>query len=132
MSSVSLNVMFHKEVMCDIISLHSNKFERKGFIAAQLLGHRNNIPPHARTRGPAILRGLNFASGAAGIREETGNNLVSYMLLCYPTRLNLSSLDLNIERDTHTPYTHHDTARPETVIYSTFIFFFCEKYYMLY
>lgn len=46
------------------------------FIAAQLLGFRNNIPPHARTRGRAILGGLNFASGAAGIRDETGNNLV--------------------------------------------------------
>ncbi|KAJ7982742.1 GDSL esterase/lipase [Quillaja saponaria] len=42
---------------------------------AQLLGFTNNIPPYARTRGPAILRGANFASGAAGIREETGSNL---------------------------------------------------------
>ncbi|CAI9264524.1 unnamed protein product [Lactuca saligna] len=42
---------------------------------AQLLGFRTNIPPYARTRGRAILEGLNFASGAAGIREETGNNL---------------------------------------------------------
>ncbi|KAK1433383.1 hypothetical protein QVD17_10293 [Tagetes erecta] len=42
---------------------------------AQLLGFRNNIPPFARTRGRAILNGLNFASGAAGIRDETGNNL---------------------------------------------------------
>ncbi|KAI3758658.1 hypothetical protein L6452_06227 [Arctium lappa] len=41
----------------------------------QLLGFRNNIPPYARTRGRAILGGLNFASGAAGIRNETGNNL---------------------------------------------------------
>ncbi|KAI7745893.1 hypothetical protein M8C21_005521 [Ambrosia artemisiifolia] len=44
-------------------------------VLAQLLGFRNNIPPYARTRGPAILSGLNFASGAAGIRDETGNNL---------------------------------------------------------
>ena len=29
-----------------------------------------------RTRGPALLRGVNYASGAAGIRDETGNNLV--------------------------------------------------------
>ncbi|KAK9048479.1 hypothetical protein SSX86_032558 [Deinandra increscens subsp. villosa] len=42
---------------------------------AQLLGFRYNIPPFARTRGPAILRGVNLASGAAGIRDETGNNL---------------------------------------------------------
>ncbi|GLU06693.1 hypothetical protein SLE2022_236990 [Rubroshorea leprosula] len=42
---------------------------------AQLLGFRNFIPPYERTRGPAILRGLNYASGAAGIRDETGDNL---------------------------------------------------------
>uniref|UniRef100_A0A2N9FB93 GDSL esterase/lipase n=1 Tax=Fagus sylvatica TaxID=28930 RepID=A0A2N9FB93_FAGSY len=28
-----------------------------------------------RTRGPALLRGVNYASGAAGIRDETGTNL---------------------------------------------------------
>ncbi|OAY23956.1 GDSL esterase/lipase At1g33811 [Manihot esculenta] len=42
---------------------------------AQLLGFRNYIPPYERTRGRAILRGVNYASGAAGIRDETGNNL---------------------------------------------------------
>ncbi|KAJ7949729.1 GDSL esterase/lipase [Quillaja saponaria] len=42
---------------------------------AQLLGFRNYIPPYARTRGTAILRGANFASGASGIRDETGSNL---------------------------------------------------------
>ncbi|XP_071731374.1 GDSL esterase/lipase At1g33811 [Rutidosis leptorrhynchoides] len=50
-------------------------------VLAQLLGFRNNIPPHARTRGPAILRGLNFASGAAGIRDETGNNLGDHITM---------------------------------------------------
>ncbi|MQM11091.1 hypothetical protein Taro_043995 [Colocasia esculenta] len=44
-------------------------------ILAQLLGFRGYIPPREGTRGTAILRGLNFASGAAGIRDETGNNL---------------------------------------------------------
>lgn len=44
--------------------------------AAQLLGFSNYIPPYARTRGPALLGGVNYASGAAGIRDETGNNLV--------------------------------------------------------
>ncbi|KAL8250760.1 hypothetical protein R6Q59_034453 [Mikania micrantha] len=48
---------------------------------AQLLGFRNNIPPHARTRGRAILSGLNFASGAAGIRDETGNNLGDHITM---------------------------------------------------
>lgn len=45
--------------------------------AAQLLGFPNYIPPYARVRGRALLRGANFASGASGIRDETGNNLVS-------------------------------------------------------
>lgn len=47
--------------------------------AAQLLGFSTYIPPYARARGPALLRGANFASGAAGIRDETGTNLVSPM-----------------------------------------------------
>ncbi|KAK3426526.1 GDSL esterase/lipase At1g33811 [Eucalyptus grandis] len=42
---------------------------------AQLLGFPTYVPPYARTRGPALLRGANYASGAAGIRDETGNNL---------------------------------------------------------
>lgn len=46
------------------------------YIAAQLLGFRTFIPPYSRTRGRALLRGVNYASGAAGIRDETGNNLV--------------------------------------------------------
>uniref|UniRef100_A0A2N9FNM7 Alpha-N-acetylglucosaminidase tim-barrel domain-containing protein n=1 Tax=Fagus sylvatica TaxID=28930 RepID=A0A2N9FNM7_FAGSY len=41
----------------------------------QLLGFPNYIPPYSRTRGPALLRGVNYASGAAGIRDETGTNL---------------------------------------------------------
>ncbi|KAM0940744.1 putative triacylglycerol lipase [Dioscorea sansibarensis] len=45
-------------------------------ILSQLLGFRNYIPAYANARTPSeILRGLNFASGAAGIREETGDNL---------------------------------------------------------
>ncbi|KAJ0087447.1 hypothetical protein Patl1_07614 [Pistacia atlantica] len=43
---------------------------------AQLLGFPFYIPPYSRTRGPALLRGVNYASGAAGILDETGNNLV--------------------------------------------------------
>ncbi|XP_041004383.1 GDSL esterase/lipase At1g33811 [Juglans microcarpa x Juglans regia] len=42
---------------------------------AQLLGFPNYIPPYARTRGRAQLSGVNYASGASGIRDETGNNL---------------------------------------------------------
>ncbi|KAF3666244.1 GDSL esterase/lipase [Capsicum annuum] len=48
-------------------------------ILAQLLGFPNYIPPYARVRGRALLRGANYASGAAGIRDETGNNLGDHM-----------------------------------------------------
>ncbi|PON74514.1 Lipase [Parasponia andersonii] len=44
-------------------------------VLAQLLGLPTYIPPYARTRGRALLRGVNYASGASGIRDETGNNL---------------------------------------------------------
>lgn len=44
--------------------------------AAQLMGFPNYIPPYSRVRGRALLQGANYASGAAGIRDETGNNLV--------------------------------------------------------
>lgn len=46
------------------------------FHAAQLLGFPNYIPPYSRARGRALLQGANYASGASGIRDETGNNLV--------------------------------------------------------
>ncbi|KAK9270811.1 hypothetical protein L1049_026397 [Liquidambar formosana] len=46
---------------------------------AQLLGFQNYTPPYARTRVPTLLRGVNYASGAAGIRDETGNNLGDHM-----------------------------------------------------
>ncbi|KAK0576057.1 hypothetical protein LWI29_011212 [Acer saccharum] len=42
---------------------------------AQLLGFPNYIQPYARAAGPSMLRGANYASGAAGILDETGNNL---------------------------------------------------------
>ncbi|XP_068312269.1 GDSL esterase/lipase At1g33811 [Pyrus communis] len=48
-------------------------------VLAQLLGFPTYIPPYSRTRGAALLRGANFASGAAGIREETGDNLGAHM-----------------------------------------------------
>lgn len=55
--------------------IYSPLFLSKIF-AAQLLGFRYYIPPYARTRGRALLMGVNYASGASGIRNETGNNLV--------------------------------------------------------
>ncbi|RWR96244.1 GDSL esterase/lipase-like protein [Cinnamomum micranthum f. kanehirae] len=44
-------------------------------ILAQLLGFDNFIPPYSTTKGQDILTGVNFASAAAGIREETGYQL---------------------------------------------------------
>ncbi|XP_030944447.1 GDSL esterase/lipase At1g29670-like [Quercus lobata] len=41
-------------------------------IIAEHLGFNNSIPPFATARGQEILKGVNYASGAAGIREETG------------------------------------------------------------
>lgn len=50
--------------------------------SAQLLGFRNYILPYARARGGrALLEGANYASGASGIRDETGNNLVCNAIL---------------------------------------------------
>ncbi|XP_042513898.1 GDSL esterase/lipase At5g45670-like [Macadamia integrifolia] len=41
-------------------------------VVAQLLGFDDFIPPHATTRGPDVLKGLNYGSSAAGIRDDTG------------------------------------------------------------
>ncbi|ESW19963.1 hypothetical protein PHAVU_006G169500 [Phaseolus vulgaris] len=43
-------------------------------IITQLLGFDNFIPPFANTSGSDILRGVNYASGGAGIRNETGSH----------------------------------------------------------
>ncbi|KAL7607581.1 GDSL esterase/lipase At1g29670 [Lactuca sativa] len=42
---------------------------------AELLGFDDYIPPYANVRGEAILGGVNYASAAAGIRDETGQQL---------------------------------------------------------
>ncbi|KAI3416687.1 Lipase_GDSL domain-containing protein [Psidium guajava] len=44
-------------------------------IIAQLLGFDKFIPPFATERGSDILQGVNYASGAAGIRNESGRQL---------------------------------------------------------
>jgi hypothetical protein len=47
-------------------------------VVGQQLGFKKFIPPFANIIGSDILKGVNYASGAAGIREETGkHNLVS-------------------------------------------------------
>ncbi|KAM7271605.1 hypothetical protein ACFE04_030819 [Oxalis oulophora] len=44
-------------------------------VVAQLLGFDNYIPPYSTASGREILQGVNYASAAAGIREETGQQL---------------------------------------------------------
>ncbi|XP_015876379.1 GDSL esterase/lipase At1g29670-like [Ziziphus jujuba] len=44
-------------------------------IIAELLGFDNYIPPFATANGSEILRGVNYASGSAGILKETGKHL---------------------------------------------------------
>ncbi|KAI4298188.1 hypothetical protein L6164_031777 [Bauhinia variegata] len=44
-------------------------------VIAELLGFDDYIPPYASVSGRDILRGVNYASAAAGIREETGQQL---------------------------------------------------------
>ncbi|XP_027931350.1 GDSL esterase/lipase At1g29670-like [Vigna unguiculata] len=43
-------------------------------IIAQFLGFESFIPPFANTSGSDILKGVNYASGGAGIRVETGSH----------------------------------------------------------
>ncbi|EOY27871.1 hypothetical protein QUC31_012715 [Theobroma cacao] len=42
---------------------------------AQYLGFENIIPPFTTAKGEEILQGVNYASGSAGIRDETGTKL---------------------------------------------------------
>ncbi|TKY60091.1 GDSL esterase/lipase [Spatholobus suberectus] len=51
------------------------KFHQKSLGYAQLLGLDDFIPPFANTGASDILKGVNYASGAAGIRKETGTHL---------------------------------------------------------
>ncbi|XP_057948463.1 GDSL esterase/lipase At5g45670-like [Malania oleifera] len=44
-------------------------------VIAELLGFDHPIPPYATARGQDILKGVNYASAAAGIRDETGQQL---------------------------------------------------------
>lgn len=49
--------------------------------AAQMLGFDDFIPPFAEARGSGdVFNGVNYASGSAGIRSETGEQLVHYLL----------------------------------------------------
>ncbi|WJX26872.1 hypothetical protein P8452_15744 [Trifolium repens] len=44
-------------------------------VIAEKLGFNGYIPSYANARGRSILQGVNYASAAAGIREETGQQL---------------------------------------------------------
>ncbi|XP_010540543.1 PREDICTED: GDSL esterase/lipase At1g29670-like [Tarenaya hassleriana] len=44
-------------------------------VIAELLGFNDYIPPYGGVNGQEILTGVNYASAAAGIREETGQQL---------------------------------------------------------
>ncbi|KAJ0829039.1 putative triacylglycerol lipase [Helianthus annuus] len=48
-------------------------------VIAQLLGFDKFIPPFATAKGGEIVTGVNYASGAAGIRAETGQHLVRFL-----------------------------------------------------
>ena len=43
---------------------------------AELLGFHGFIPSFVTATGKDVLQGVNYASGAAGIRHETGQHLV--------------------------------------------------------
>lgn len=47
------------------------------FMTAQRLGFNGTIPPYATARGSDIIRGVNYGSGGAGIRDESGRQLVN-------------------------------------------------------
>ncbi|KAK9936682.1 hypothetical protein M0R45_013510 [Rubus argutus] len=44
-------------------------------VLSELMGFDNYIPPFSFLNGSDILKGVNYASGAAGIRKETGKQL---------------------------------------------------------
>ncbi|KAI5384834.1 hypothetical protein KIW84_071714 [Lathyrus oleraceus] len=48
-------------------------YHRRGH--CDLLGFDHYIPPYANTNGTDIAQGVNYASGAAGIRNETGTHM---------------------------------------------------------
>lgn len=51
--------------------------------AAKLLGFENYIPPFATAQGRDFVNGVNYGSGSAGIRSETGQQLVNINLYMY-------------------------------------------------
>ncbi|OIV95733.1 hypothetical protein TanjilG_05281 [Lupinus angustifolius] len=50
-------------------------------MSSQFLGFENFIPPFANTSGSDILKGVNYASGSAGIRDESGGHRGAHISL---------------------------------------------------
>ncbi|XP_071721108.1 GDSL esterase/lipase At4g18970-like [Rutidosis leptorrhynchoides] len=44
-------------------------------VIADLLGFEKSIPAYAKAKGEQIIQGVNYASGAAGIRDESGQHM---------------------------------------------------------
>lgn len=66
-------------------------------LTAELLGFEGYISPYSTASGQEILKGVNYASAAAGIREETGQQLVPFIL----SLLNYMSHYLNSKFSNH-------------------------------
>lgn len=49
-------------------------------IIVKLLGFKHYMPPFAKSKGKNILSGVNYASGSAGIRDESGQQLVNLII----------------------------------------------------
>lgn len=77
-------------------------------VIGQLLGFTNYIPPYATASGPTILKGVNYASGGAGIRNETGRNLGDRITMDEQLRDhgNLVQQIINILGDKDLAYNH--------------------------
>ncbi|XP_045803055.1 GDSL esterase/lipase At1g29660-like [Trifolium pratense] len=48
-------------------------------IITQLLGFKKFIPPYANLNGSDILKGVNYASGGAGIRDDTSKTTMGFV-----------------------------------------------------
>ncbi|KAH7834015.1 hypothetical protein Vadar_011938 [Vaccinium darrowii] len=75
-------------------------------ILAQLLGFPDYIPPYSQIRGLAILTGANYASGAAGIRDESGTRLGANM----PMSVQLANFARTVQ-EIHWRYFRRDYTR---------------------
>ncbi|XP_024047581.1 GDSL esterase/lipase At1g29660 [Citrus clementina] len=63
-------------------------------VTAERLGFDDYIPPFATANGSEILKGVNYASGSAGIRDETG----SHQGVCISLNKQLKNHKITISR----------------------------------